>query len=281
MLDQPAVAAGRRIIDRYAAAEGGLLAGGLAYAALFAIVPAVLLLAGVGGLVYADPAERAEVVAVLVGVLPPMRDLIETVLTEVARDAAPVSILGGIALIWGTSRFVVGFQGAIARVMGGEQRRGLLVSNLAAIGAVVLMVAVIPVSAVLSAMVAFLEIGEQLGIIQVASTALSLALGVLPVVATLFAMVLVYRIVPSPTPSWRAAIPPGITVGLALTVVARLFAFLAPKLIGAAALIGTLATVFAALAWLALSFQAILIGAAWVRDRGERMTPPGARALEP
>lgn len=281
MLDQPAVAAGRRIIDRYAAAEGGLLAGGLAYAALFAIVPAVLLLAGVGGLVYADPAERAEVVAVLVGVLPPMRDLIETVLTEVARDAAPVSILGGIALIWGTSRFVVGFQGAIARVMGGEQRRGLLVSNLAAIGAVVLMVAVIPASAVLSAMVAFLEIGEQLGIIQVASAALSLALGVLPVVATLFAMVLVYRIVPSPTPSWRAAIPPGITVGLALTVVARLFAFLAPKLIGAAALIGTLATVFAALAWLALSFQAILIGAAWVRDRGERMTPPGARALEP
>ena len=232
------------------------------------------------GLVYSDPVERAEVVALIVGVLPPMRDLIERVLTEVARDAAPVSILGGLALIWGTSRFVVAFEGAIARVMGGEQRRGLLVSNLAAIGAVILMVAVIPASAVLSALVAFLEVGEELGIIQVAGAALSLALGVLPVIATLFAMVLVYRIVPRPTPSWHAVILPGITVGLTLTVVARLFAFLAPKLIGAAALIGTL-TVFAALAWLALSFQAILIGAAWVRDRGERMTPPGARTLEP
>jgi membrane protein len=281
ILDQPAVAAGRRIIDRYAAAEGGLLAGGLAYAALFAIVPGVLLLAGVVGLVYADPVERGEVVALLVGVLPPMRDLIETVLTEVARDAAPVSILGGIALVWGTSRFVVGFEGAIARVMGGDQRRGLLVSNLAAIGAVVLMVAAIPASAVLSGMVAFLEAGEQMGIFQVAGAALSLALGVLPVLVTLFAMVLVYRIVPRPTPQWHAVILPGITVGLTLTVVARLFAFLAPKLIGAAALIGTLATVFAALAWLALSFQAILIGAAWVRDRGERMTPSGARSLEP
>lgn len=244
-------------------------------------MPAALLLAGVVGLVYADPVERAEVVAVLVGVLPPMRDLIETVLAEVASSAAPVSILGGIALIWGTSRFVVGFEGAIARVMGGEQRRGLLVSNLAAIGAVVLLIAVIPASAVLSALVAFLEAGEQLGIIQVAGAALSIALGVLPVLATLFAMVLVYRIVPRPTPSWHAVIVPGIVVGLSLNVVARLFAFVAPKLIGAAALIGTLATVFAALAWLALSFQAILIGAAWVRDRGERATPPGARSLDP
>jgi uncharacterized BrkB/YihY/UPF0761 family membrane protein len=66
-----------------------------------------------------------------------------------------------------------------------------------------------------------------------------------------------------------------------LTVVARLFVFLAPRLIGAAALLGTLATAFAALAWLALSFQAILLGAAWVRDRADRITPEGARSLEP
>ena len=275
------VAAGRRIFDRYNAAEGGLLAGGLAYGALFAIVPAVLLLAGVVGLVYADPADRAEVIAVLVGVLPPMRDLIETVLNEVARDAAPISILGAIFLVWGTSRFVVAFEGAIARVMGGEHRRGLLVSNLAALGAVVLMVAAIPATAILSTIVAFLEAGEQAGAIRAVGAALSVALGVVPVLLTLFAMVLVYRIVPKPTPRWRAVIVPGIAIGLTLTVIARAFAFLAPKLIGAAALIGTLATVFAALAWLALSFQAILIGAAWVRDRGERRLPSGARSLEP
>ena len=59
-----------------------------------------------------------------------------------------------------------------------------------------------------------------------------------------------------------------------------LFAFLAPRLIGAAALLGTLATVFAALAWLALSFQALLLGAAWVRDRAERYAPPGATPIE-
>lgn len=275
------MAAGRRIFDRFGAASGGLLAGGLAYAALFAIVPAVLLLAGVIGLFYADPSDRAGVISVLVGVLPPMRDLMEAVLTEAARDAAPISIVGAIFLVWGTSRFVVAFEDAIARVMGGDQRRGLLVSNLAAIGAVVLMVVAIPASAILATVLAFLEAGEQAGVVQALGAALSIGLGTLPFVATIGAMILVYRIVPQPTPRWRALIPPAIAIGFALTAIARLFAFLAPKLIGAAALLGTLATVFAALAWLALSFQAILIGAAWVRDRGDRMTPPGARSLEP
>src|SRR6185503_16772720 len=127
VLDKPVARTVRRILDRYGAAGGGLLAGGLAYAALFAIVPAVLLLAGVIGLFVADPVERAKFVDVLVGVLPPLHDLIQVVLDEAARDAGPVSIIGAIVLIWGTSRFAVAFQDSIARIMGGDRERGLLV----------------------------------------------------------------------------------------------------------------------------------------------------------
>lgn len=280
MLAWPPVAAGRRILDRYGAAGGGLLAGGLAYAALFAIVPAVVLIAGVVGLLVGDPGARAALIETIVGVLPPIRDLIEIVLAEMAREAAPVSILGAVALIWGTSRFVVAFQDAIARVVGGDRRRGLLASNLVALGAVVLMIGAIVLSTLLSGVVEFLEAAEALGVIPVLGDALHVALGLLPVAATVVAVILVYRVVPLPSPRWGAAIVPGLTVGLALTVLARVFAFLAPRLIGSAALLGTLATVFAALAWLALSFQALLLGAAWVRDRVERYTPPGAAQLE-
>jgi membrane protein len=256
---------------RYGAAGGGLLAGGLAYAALFAIVPAVVLLAGVAGFVYADPEARAEAVAVLAGVLPPLRELVDDVLTEVARDAAPVSIIGAVALVWGTSRFVVAFEDAIGRVVGGEGGgRGIVSRNLAALVAVVLMVAAIPASAALSGVAEFLEQGQAIGALQAAGAALSLALQALPIVATIVATILVYRIVPRPAPLWRSTILPGAVIGVVLTMVARLFAFLAPRLIGTAALIGTLATVFAALAWLAVSFQAILVGAAWVRDREEQ-----------
>jgi uncharacterized BrkB/YihY/UPF0761 family membrane protein len=163
--------------------------------------------------------------------------------------------------------------------MGGDQRRGLLVSNVAALGAVVLMIGAILLSGVLSGIVEFLEAGQALGVIPLFGDALSLSLGLLPVVATILAVILVFKVVPMPSPRWGAVLIPGVTVGLALTVLARVFAFLAPRLIGAAALLGTLATVFAALAWLALSFQALLLGAAWVRDRVERYTPPGASSI--
>jgi len=272
------VGALRRILARYAAAGGGLLAGGLAYAALFAIVPGVVLLAGVAGLVYADPAARADAVAVLAGVLPPLRDLVDDVLAEVARDAAPVSLIGAIALVWGTSRFVVAFEDAIGRVVGGTSTgRGIVGRNLGALVAVVLMVAAIPASAALSGVAAFLEEGQALGVLRAVGAALSLALQALPIAATIGATVLVYRIVPRPAPAWRSTLLPGVVIGVVLTVVARLFAFLAPRLIGAAALVGTLATVFAALAWLALSFQAILVGAAWVREREEQARDAAVR----
>jgi membrane protein len=277
----PAVAAGRRILDRYGAAGGGLLAGGLAYAALFAIVPGVLLLAGVVGLVVADPVERARVVDALASVLPPLRDLIETVLSEATRDAGAISILGAVALLWGTSRFAVAFQDAIARVGGGDRRRGLLSQNVGALVAVVLMIVAIVLSSFVSGVLEFLEAGASAGVFPFVGFAFSIGLGLLPVVATMGATILVYRIVPVPRPPWRAVIIPGAAAGLALAAVARAFAFIAPRLIGSAALLGTIATVFAALAWLALSFQALLLGVAWVRDRAERTPPSGAKSILP
>lgn len=248
---------------------------------MFAIVPGVLLLAGVVGILFADPVEQAKVVAIVVGVLPPLRDLIEAVITEAVRAAGPVSIVGAIFLVWGTSRFVVAFEDAIARVMGGDRRRGLVASNLGALAAVVLMIGAILVSTLLSGALAFLEAGAELGVLQVVGDVISIAFGLLPIGATVGATIVVYRIVPLPAPTWRAVIVPGIAAGLALTILARVFVFLAPKLIGAAAFLGALATAFAALAWLSLSFQAILLGAAWVRERTDRLTPPGARQIGP
>jgi membrane protein len=236
--------------------------------------------AGVLGLVVADAAARAGVVETIVGVLPPMRELLEIVLAEVARDAAPISIVGAVLLVWGTSRFVVAFEDAVARVMAGDRRRGFVVSNVAALAAVVLLIGAIVASSLLAGVVAFLEMAAGIGGVPLLGDLLSLVLGLLPVAATIGATILAYRIVPVPSPRWGAVVVPGIATGLALTVLARAFAFLAPRLIGSAALLGTLATVFAALAWLSLSFHALLLGAAWVRDRTERYTPPGARPID-
>lgn len=259
---------------RYDAAGGALLAGGLAYAALFALVPAVLLSAGVTGVLVGDPERRTEIVNLIVAVLPPLRELVETVLEEVSREAAPVSLIGALALLWGASRLAVAFDDAVARVFGGARRRGLVRRNVGALATVLLLIGVLLAAAVFAGLTAFLDAGRAAGVLPVLGTVVSVLLELLPVAAVAVAMVLVYRVLPIPKPSWRVAVPPGLVVGLALALLARAFVFIAPRLVGSAALLGTLATVFVALAWLALSFQAILIGAAWTGDRAERRAPP-------
>ena len=230
-------------------------------------MPGLLLITGVAGILIRDPGARAALVDTIAGVLPPVRELASSVLAETAKDAAPVSLLGVVALIWGTSRFVVAFEDGLARVTGGAKRRSLLVSNLGAIGAVALLVVAILASTVLAGVTAFLEAGESVGVVAVLDRGLGLALGILPIFIAMAAVGVVYRFVPLPAPRWRSIGLPAIVVGLVLIVLARAFIFLAPRLIGAAALLGTLASVFAALAWLSLSFQALLLGAAWVSER--------------
>jgi membrane protein len=272
-LTWPAVAVGRRVVASYGAAGGGLLAGGLAYSALFALVPALFLASGVLGLVVADPARRAEAVAFIATALPPLRDLVEAVLAEAGRDAGALSLVGAATLAWGASRFVLSFGDAIDRVVGRPRRRGVVRRNVGAFGAVLLLVVAIVVGAVLAGIASFMTAAEGVGLIAVAGPALRLVLDLGPPVLTALAVALVYRIVPTPRPGWRALGLPAAVVGVALIVLIDVFVFLAPRLIGAAALLGTIATVFAALAWLSLSFQAILLGAAWVGERDAASRP--------
>ena len=55
-LDEPRVARVRAVLDTYGHAAGGLLANGLAFSALFAAIPTMLLVLGLAGTVANDPA---------------------------------------------------------------------------------------------------------------------------------------------------------------------------------------------------------------------------------
>ena len=65
--------------------------------------------------------------------------------------------------------------------------------------------------------------------------------------------------------------------GIAITLLTQLFTALVPFLVGAAAIAGSLASAFVALAWLSFSFQALLYGAAWVRVREDGRVAASAR----
>ena len=62
-------------------------------------------------------------------------------------------------------------------------------------------------------------------------------------------------------------------------VLTQVFTFLVPRLVGVAALAGSIASAFVALAWLSFSFQALLYGAAWVRVREDDRRARASAAL--
>ena len=73
------------VLDTYGKAPGGILANGLAFAALFSALPTTLLLLGIGGLVAQDPAFQAQLAGALAEAFPPLADLFEEALSAVSQ----------------------------------------------------------------------------------------------------------------------------------------------------------------------------------------------------
>jgi uncharacterized BrkB/YihY/UPF0761 family membrane protein len=95
-------------------------------------------------------------------------------------------------------------------------------------------------------------------------------------VASISGVAVIYRVMPPNPPGLRALAIPAVAAGLAIWFLTQAFTFLAPRLVGVAALAGSLATAFIALAWLSFLFQVLLYGAAWVKIReDERLARSG------
>jgi membrane protein len=261
------VAAGRRVMDIYDGAGGGLLAGGLTYSALFALLPSLLLLTGVLGLVVDDPERRRAIVEGIGDTLPPLRGFLAESLQQITDGAASAGGIGLIGLAWGASRFYGSLDDAVGRIFRSAPKRGFVARTLRGILSVVLLVSVFLGSLILTGIASYLaeETAARLGTETQAfwRVVTPLLTGIVFVVAA----ALVYRLVPAFHVPWSAAVLPAVLVGIALAALTQLFTYVAPRLIGAAAVYGTFVAIFAAMIWLATGFQLLLVGAAWVSVR--------------
>jgi membrane protein len=279
ILDRPRVVTARQVFDIYGQAPGGLLANGLAFTALFAIVPIALVTLGVAGLLVDDPTVQGQLAAAIGTLFPPVRDLVDEALRAMSEGAGLTSVLGIVGLLWTVSQFYVTLDIAFARIFTGTPERDLVrrtargfVWVMGLVGIVVALIiggslavaaeALLPTTA--STLTEFGKI--------VSSTPVVVLLGIVVVLAT-------YRVVPPRAPSWRAASLPAVVAGTGIVVLSQLFLYLAPRIVGAAALAGSLATAFIALAWLSFTFQLLLLCAAWVRVRDGVVPPPSGSAL--
>jgi membrane protein len=263
----------RAVVDRYGAAAGGLLANGLAFSSLFAAIPTTLLVVGVAGWLTGDPAVRMSVADALSAAFPPLTDLIEGSLEAMTAGAAVTSIIGVIGLIWTVSQLYGALDVAFARIFATDPERDIVrrtARGFVVVGIlVVAIVGFIVLSTIATALNAFApDVPFLSGLTGVA--------GSLPFLTTvaIVAVIVVYRALPPRPPAWRSVFLPAIIIGIVIVILSQVFTFLVPRLVGVAALAGSLASAFIALAWLSFTFQAILYGAAWVgvRDEARRRT---------
>jgi membrane protein len=221
----------------------------------------------VAGFITNNPTVRTQVAQALADAFPPIKDLIDESLNAVAAGAALTSILGIIGLIWTVSQLYGALDLAFARIFSNTRERDIVRRTARGFLVVGILVVVIVGFILLTALTsAFAAMSPGADLVPSAITSF---IGSLPflVIGSMLSVLVVYRALPPRAPSWRSAAIPAVVVGLALVVLSQVFTFLVPRLVGVAALAGSLASAFIALAWLSFGFQALLYGAAWVRVR--------------
>lgn len=269
-LDQPHVARVLRVLDIYGRAAGGLLANGLAFIALFAAIPAALLVLGVGGWIAAgNPEARDRLARALIQAFPPLADLIDGAVSAISDGAALTSVIGIIGVIWTVSQFYGALDVAFARIFAEAPERDVVQRTARGLIVVVLIGAAIVAFVVLVSLATYFDAVAPTEI-PIASLLVSVLRSVAFLLALAIGVVLAtYRMLPATTPRWRSALIPATVVGVAIVILSQIFTLLVPRLVGVTALAGSLASAFIALAWLSFTFQALLYGAAWVRMRDE------------
>ena len=205
----------------------------------------------------------------LIEAFPPLTDLIDGAVAAISQGAALTSIIGLIGVIWTVSQLYGAIDVAFARIFAEAPERDLVRRTVRGLLVVVLIGLAIVAFVVLVALAGFLDV--------LLPTTVPVATGLVSILRSVpFLMVLavgvvltMYRTLPPVAPRWRSISIPAIVVGVVVVILSQVFSLLVPRLVGVAALAGSLASGFIALAWLSFTFQAILYGAAWVRARDD------------
>jgi membrane protein len=269
VLEFPPVRWLKPILDDYTVAGGGLLASGVAFNSLFAVLPVILLIVSLLGLFLDDPLRLEQLIQVFARQFPPLEEFFRQAFDQFRAGAVSFSVLGLVGLVWGSSRFYQSLDEAIARIFRGSRERDPFQRGLRGILSVGLLIGAVVGAVGLGQLVDDIRVDLPgvAGLVEIMTSALGSIVGTVAIFAGVVAVI--YRMVPTETPSWRAISRPAVAAGIALAVLTGIFALLTPRLIGALHVYAAFVAVFAAMIWLSYLAQALLVGAAWVHRRAQ------------
>jgi uncharacterized BrkB/YihY/UPF0761 family membrane protein len=241
---------------------GGLIVGGLAYAALFALIPTfALVIAGIF-LLIDDPQLREDAVAIISDAFPAFQGITETAVEGSSGVAAAGSIVALVGFAWGASGLYLNLTRAMERFFPGERVSGVLARVL---GVLLVVLVIVGVLAAVFAAGALTVVADALGwdanwILAVAGALATLGLATALVYG-------IYRVMPANPPTAHAARLPAILVGVAIAAMTLFYGLISPWLVSGFQAFGVMASVFVALIWLRVVFLAMIYGAAMARYR--------------
>jgi uncharacterized BrkB/YihY/UPF0761 family membrane protein len=245
---------------------GGLLVGGLAYGALFALIPSLVLVVAAISWLVDDPAVRADAIRLVGDALPAFKDVASPALDGARQVATASSIVAIATFAWAASGLYVSLTRAMERFFPGE-RVGTVLARLGGVVVVVLMVVGVLAGVLVAGVVSV--VAQALGIDE--SRLLGLVGGVSALAVATAIVFAVYRIIPAAPPSARAASLPALLVGTAIGLMTLLYSVISPWLVSGYQAFGVMASVFVALIWLRVVFLAMIYGAAMAKHRDSSM----------
>jgi membrane protein len=254
------------VLDAYNAAGGGLLASGLAFSALFATVPGLLLLVSVLVVVVGDPVTQERAIEWIIEQVPPLADVAQAIVDNLAQGARVGTIVGGILFLWGASGFYLALEGAMQRLFPGPGRVDPIRSRIRGVVAVLLIVGAVLVAFVASSTLTVLARLVDLPGVEV----LPFVTPLLTIIGGILVTLFTYILVPPDPPGVRAAFLPAVLAGTAIGVLTALFGLFAPLLVQGFLGLGVIASVFIALVWFNWVFQFLLYGGAFARMRRDQ-----------
>jgi membrane protein len=274
----PAVRTLIAVLETYDRAGGGLTASGLAYTSLIALLPGLLLMVSIFGFLVDSEATREQLVTFIAEAVPPLEEFARTALKQVSGGAVPTGIVAVIGLLWGSSRFYAALDIAFSRIFHGARKRNEIERTVRGVLTTFLLVALPILALVVRSLVGWLM---DLGTGDGANTAWQLVSPIGTLLLFVGAALVVFRFVPPVRVATRAYAVPAVLVGVILATFTQLFAFLGPLLTRMATIYGTFVAFFGVLAWLAISFNVLLLGASWARVRDLARGQPGVPAADP
>jgi membrane protein len=258
-----------------------LLAAGVAFYALLALIPALIALVLLYGII-ADPADVQQQIGDLLGAAPTeVQDLVQTQLESIADQRSSALGIGAVAsllfALWSASSGTKQLIGAINAAYDETETRKFIplrtLSLLLTVGAIVFLLATVALIAFLPSLV------KTIGLGSIGHTVASIIRW--PLLALLFivALSVLYRFGPDrDDPEWRWASIGAVVATLLWLAGSALFSVYTANFASYGKTYGSLASVIVLMLWLLLTAYAIILGAelnAEIERQTERDTTEG------